>query len=103
MHVPEFNLTWELALQFDLDLGTTPAEGDVFPLDVELPLPVEDETLPLIGAHPSRARLWIAAGHEGHGVTTAPATAELIAALMTGATPPLDPAPYRVQRLLPQP
>ena len=54
LHVPEFNLTWEPALQFDLDLGTAPAEGDVFPLDVELPLPVEDETLPLIGAQIQR-------------------------------------------------
>ncbi|NMB68742.1 MAG: hypothetical protein GYA20_08270 [Chloroflexi bacterium] len=54
LHVPEFNLTWEPALQFDLDLGTAPAEGDVFPLDVELSLPVEDETLPLIGAQIQR-------------------------------------------------
>jgi len=54
----------------------------------------------LIGRHPGREHLWIAAGHEGHGVTTAPATAELIAALMTGDTPALDATPYRPQRLL---
>ncbi|MBN9328781.1 MAG: D-amino-acid oxidase [Comamonas sp. SCN 67-35] len=62
--------------------------------------PATSDGLPLIGRHPGREHLWIAAGHEGHGVTTAPATAELIAALMTGDTPALDATPYRPQRLL---
>lgn len=60
--------------------------------------PATADGLPLIGRHPLQPRLWIAAGHEGHGVTTAPATAELVAALMTGAPPTLDPAPYRLER-----
>lgn len=62
--------------------------------------PATADGLPLIGPHPKRPRLWIAAGHEGHGVTTAPATAELIAALMCGATPTLDAAPFRPERCL---
>lgn len=65
--------------------------------------PATNDGLPLIGRHPGRGRLWIAAGHEGHGVTTAPATAELIAALMTGGAPALDATPYRPQRLLSRP
>jgi glycine/D-amino acid oxidase-like deaminating enzyme len=56
--------------------------------------------LPLLGAHPLHERLWLAVGHEGLGVTTAPASAELIAALVTGTGPSIDPAPYRPRRLL---
>jgi glycine/D-amino acid oxidase-like deaminating enzyme len=50
--------------------------------------------LPLLGRHPWREKLWLAVGHEGLGVTTAPGSAHLLAALMTGATPDFDPAPY---------
>ena len=56
--------------------------------------------LPLLGAHPRHAGLWLALGHEGLGVTTAPASAALLAALVTGAAPPLDPLPYAPARLL---
>ncbi|MDE2414313.1 MAG: FAD-binding oxidoreductase [Comamonadaceae bacterium] len=54
--------------------------------------------LPLIGAHPGHDGLWLAVGHEGLGVTTAPATAQLVAAQMTGATPHIDPTPYAASR-----
>jgi glycine/D-amino acid oxidase-like deaminating enzyme len=54
--------------------------------------------LPLIGRHPSRDKLWLAVGHEGLGVTTAPATGRLLAALMTGAATPLDPTPFAASR-----
>ncbi|RQO56883.1 D-amino-acid oxidase [Variovorax sp. KBW07] len=50
--------------------------------------------LPLLGRHPWRDRLWLAVGHEGLGVTTAPGSAHLLAALMTGAVPDFDAAPY---------
>ena len=56
--------------------------------------------LPLLGPHPRHEGLWLAVGHEGLGVTTAPASAQLIAALMTGAAPAIDPAPYLPERLL---
>lgn len=52
------------------------------------------DSLPLIGPHPGHDGLWLAAGHEGLGVTTAPATAQLVAALLTGGSPAIDPAPY---------
>jgi len=54
--------------------------------------------LPIIGEHPGMDGLWLAVGHEGLGVTTAPATAQLIAAQLTGAAPPIDPAPYAASR-----
>ena len=56
------------------------------------------DSLPLIGRHPTREGLWLAAGHEGLGVTTAPGTARLLAAQMTGSAPPFDPAPYLPSR-----
>ena len=55
--------------------------------------------LPLLGRHPWRDKLWLAVGHEGLGVTTAPGSAQLLAALMTGARPDFDPAPYAPRRL----
>jgi glycine/D-amino acid oxidase-like deaminating enzyme len=56
--------------------------------------------LPLIGAHPTRDKLWLAVGHEGLGVTTAPATARLIAAQITGSACTLDARPYQASRFL---
>jgi len=56
--------------------------------------------LPIIGRHPRRPGLWLAVGHEGLGVTTAPATARLLAAQLTGAALPLEAAPYDMQRFL---
>ena len=56
------------------------------------------DSLPIIGRHPTRDALWLAVGHEGLGVTTAPATARLLAAQIMGSTLPLDPTPYAAER-----
>jgi len=56
--------------------------------------------LPIIGRHPRQPGLWLAVGHEGLGVTTAPATARLLAAQLTGAALPFEAAPYGMQRFL---
>jgi glycine/D-amino acid oxidase-like deaminating enzyme len=58
------------------------------------------DSLPMLGKHPWREKLWLAVGHEGLGVTTAPGSAQLLAALMTGARPDLDPAPFAPQRFV---
>ncbi|MEV0838167.1 FAD-binding oxidoreductase [Actinocatenispora sera] len=52
------------------------------------------DELPIIGADPQHPGLWYATGHGAAGVGLAPATGELLADLVTGATPSLDPAPY---------
>ena len=52
------------------------------------------DSLPLIGPHPEREGLWLAVGHEGLGVTTAPGTARLLAAQMTASALPFEAAPY---------
>ena len=58
------------------------------------------DSLPIIGQHPEREGLWLAVGHEGLGVTTALATARLLAAQMMGATLPFDAEPYSARRFL---
>lgn len=54
--------------------------------------------LPLIGPCPDRPGVWLATGHEGLGITTAPATAALLAAQMVGNTCPLPIEPYLPSR-----
>ncbi len=50
--------------------------------------------LPLIGPHPWRAGVWLASGHEGLGITTSLATAELISNQMMRRNCKINPAPY---------
>jgi glycine/D-amino acid oxidase-like deaminating enzyme len=59
--------------------------------------------LPLVGQHPQRKGLWLAVGHEGLGVTTAPATADLLVAQLFNETSPLAPQAYLPQRFLGEP
>jgi glycine oxidase len=47
----------------------------------------------MIGAS-TTDRLWLATGHYRNGILLAPITAEIIGALVTGETPPVDPAPF---------
>ncbi|UGY94833.1 NAD(P)/FAD-dependent oxidoreductase [Streptomyces gobiensis] len=56
------------------------------------------DQLPVIGPDPGRPGLFHACGHEGAGIGLAPATGEAIAALLTGARPPVDLAPFRPGR-----
>lgn len=65
--------------------------------------PATPDGLPLIGRWEREPGVWIAAGHEGLGITTAPGTAALIAADITGQPAPFDPSPYRPTRTMPQP
>jgi glycine/D-amino acid oxidase-like deaminating enzyme len=52
------------------------------------------DKLPLIGPVSGDPTQWLATGHEGLGITTALATAELLAAGFTGASPAIAPGPY---------
>ena len=63
--------------------------------------PATPDKLPLIGAWPAVPGLWIAAGHEGLGITTAPGTAAIIAAGILGQRSPIDPAPFAPNRAMP--
>jgi D-hydroxyproline dehydrogenase subunit beta len=62
--------------------------------------PYSPDHLPVIGPDPRVAGLVHACGHEGAGIGLAPATAALVVAALTGAEPPLDPSPFRPDRLI---
>ena len=64
--------------------------------------PATPDKLPLIGRWDPVDALWIAAGHEGLGITTSLGTARLLADLMLGRTPAVDPAPFAPARVLEQ-
>jgi glycine/D-amino acid oxidase-like deaminating enzyme len=63
--------------------------------------PATSDNLPLIGPWPESPGLWVAGGHEGLGITTSLATARLLADLVAGRQPEIDPAPFTPARLLP--
>lgn len=60
--------------------------------------PYMPDHLPVIGADHRTDGLWHASGHEGAGIGLSLATAEIIAADMLRRTPPIDPAPFRLDR-----
>ncbi|HEX5437850.1 MAG TPA: FAD-dependent oxidoreductase [Gemmatimonadaceae bacterium] len=65
--------------------------------------PATPDKLPLIGRWDGDGgeRLWIAAGHEGLGITMALGTAELLVSQMLGTSAPVDPAPFAPGRVMP--
>lgn len=60
--------------------------------------PCMPDMKPVIGAVPGTPGLWCAFGHGHQGFTLGPATGELLAALMTGAKPRIDMAPFAPDR-----
>ena len=64
--------------------------------------PATPDKLPLIGAWDGIPGLWIAAGHEGLGITMALGTARLIADLVAGRETTIDAAPFAPTRVVTQ-
>ncbi|HZT25325.1 MAG TPA: FAD-binding oxidoreductase [Pseudolabrys sp.] len=60
--------------------------------------PCFPDSRPAIGRAPGVAGMWLAIGHAHWGLTLGPATGRMLAEMMTGATPFVDPAPYRAER-----
>ncbi len=60
--------------------------------------PMTYDGKPLIGPAPAAENVLVAAGHNMLGITMAPATGRLVAELVTGQEPHLDPAPFAVTR-----
>lgn len=56
--------------------------------------PGSPDNVPLIDRHPTVTNLWVHTGHFRYGVTMAPASARLLADLLLGRAPLLDPEPY---------
>jgi glycine/D-amino acid oxidase-like deaminating enzyme len=63
--------------------------------------PATPDNLPLIGHWGQAPGLFVAAGHEGLGITTALGSALLVADAILGRSSPLDPAPYSPMRPFP--
>ncbi|MGP1664774.1 MAG: NAD(P)/FAD-dependent oxidoreductase [Rhodanobacter sp.] len=62
--------------------------------------PATPDGRPYMGAVPGHSDLWVSAGHEGLGVTTALGSARLMLDLMLGRPPAIDPSPYAPARVL---
>jgi glycine/D-amino acid oxidase-like deaminating enzyme len=60
---------------------------------------VTPDSLPVISAVRKIPGLTLACGFSGHGFGTSPAAGQLAADLLSGATPIVNPAPYRLERL----
>ncbi len=56
--------------------------------------PASPDHRPFIGPHPHRPGVWVAAGHEGLGITSSLGTGCLIADLVTGRTPATPAEPF---------
>ncbi len=62
--------------------------------------PATPDGRPYLGAVPGRRDVWVAAGHEGLGVTTALGSARLLVDGLLGRPSAIDPAPYAPARAL---
>ncbi|KAA2211651.1 NAD(P)/FAD-dependent oxidoreductase [Teichococcus oryzae] len=60
--------------------------------------PCTPDMLPIIGPLPGQQGAWCAFGHAHQGLTLGPTTGRLLAEMMTGEAPFIDPAPYRAER-----
>lgn len=58
--------------------------------------------IPFIGEHPDIQGLFVNSGHYRNGVVLAPASARLLADLILGNTPIMDPAPYALEAARPE-
>ena len=85
--------------------GVTPLAKEAFPLadclDDEPWLgrrPSLPDSLPAIGRAPGQYRIWACFGHQHIGFTLGPVSGRLLAEMMSGETPMIDPAPYDPSR-----
>jgi D-amino-acid dehydrogenase len=94
------------AIKTPVQLGRAePIARDLFPLaervDTEPWMgarPCTPDMLPIMGKAPHHAGLWFAFGHAHHGLTLGAVTGRLLAEMMTGETPFVDPTPFSAER-----
>jgi D-amino-acid dehydrogenase len=94
------------AIRTPVQLGRAePIARDLFPLAERLDnepwmgaRPCTPDMLPVIGRAPRHANLWFAFGHAHHGLTLGAVTGRLVAEMVSGETPFVDPAPYSAER-----
>jgi D-amino-acid dehydrogenase len=94
------------AIRTPVQLGRAePIARDLFPLAERLDTeawmgarPCTPDMLPVIGRAPRHASLWFAFGHAHHGLTLGAVTGRLVAEMVSGEAPFVDPAPYSAER-----
>lgn len=64
--------------------------------------PCTPDMKPIIGRAPRHANLWFAFGHAHHGLTLGAVTGRLLAELVAGETPFVDPQPFSPERFMPR-
>jgi D-amino-acid dehydrogenase len=84
---------------------TEPVARTLFPLDMRVDpepwmglRPCTADMMPIIGPAPRHRGLWFAFGHAHHGMTLGAVTGRLVAEMMTGEKPFIDPAPFAADR-----
>jgi D-amino-acid dehydrogenase len=65
--------------------------------------PCFPDSRPVIGRAPGVNGMWLAIGHAHWGLTLGAATGRMIAEMMAGEVPFIDPAPYRAERFIKRP
>jgi glycine/D-amino acid oxidase-like deaminating enzyme len=60
--------------------------------------PATPDSLPVIGRSPRHSQVFYAFGHGHLGLTQAATTGRLVADLLLGRRPPIDPRPYGIER-----
>ncbi len=60
--------------------------------------PATPDMVPVIGPAPGQPGLWYCFGHAHQGLTLGPSSGRLLAEMIGGEAPFLDPAPYRAER-----
>ncbi len=85
----------ESAARQALPLGPRTSQADWMGSRPTLP-----DSRPMVGECPGHLGLWLALGHQHIGFSTGPGTGELLAQLMLGEPPALDPLPFRPSRFL---
>lgn len=60
--------------------------------------PMTYDDLPMLGPAPRQPHVWLAAGHGMLGISMSAATGQLMADLITGQAPAINPTPYRPER-----
>lgn len=96
------------AIRTPVQLGRAePIARDLFPLAERLDTepwmgarPCTPDMLPIIGRAPRHDDLFFAFGHAHHGLTLGAVTGRLVAELVTGETPFVDPSPYSPERFV---
>ena len=60
--------------------------------------PMSCDDIPIIGRAPGHRHLWLSTGHGMMGVGMSAGSGQLLADLVTGRAPAIDPTPYRMER-----